>query len=251
MLQVGPGAPLAALGWETGVMDMGLRVAKEKVLMVLHLRQLGEDTLAGSIYREQVARGWPGLAQEVKDICTELKIEDANTTGMLKEDFKSILNLACMSANEQILRKLAQNKSKCSTILKEVCGKKKYMENMKIQEVRKCFKARTMMLPFAGNYAADRRYAKSGWLCRCGVREEEEHIRAGRCPLYRDIWAEYDDLQDTDNLVSFLTRVLDRREQVEELDREEKEQERAELQPPVFASPLMGTSQSSDVCRLD
>ena len=139
-------------------------------------------------------------------------------------------------------------------ILKEVCGKKKYMGNMKIQEVRKCFKARTMMLPFAGNYAADRRYAKSGWLCRCGVREEEEHIRAGRCPLYRDIWAEYDDLQDTDNLVSFLTRVLDRREQVEELDREEKEQkeqERAELQPPVFASPLMGTSQSSDVCRLD
>ena len=130
MLQVGPGAPLAALGWETGVMDMGLRVAKEKVLMVLHLRQLGEDTLAGSIYREQVARGWPGLAQEVKDICTELKIEDANTTGMLKEDFKSILNLACMSANEQILRKLAQNKSKCSTILKEVCGKKKYMEIM-------------------------------------------------------------------------------------------------------------------------
>ena len=28
VLQVGPGVPLAALGWETGAMDMGLRVMK-------------------------------------------------------------------------------------------------------------------------------------------------------------------------------------------------------------------------------
>ena len=162
---------------------------------------------------------------------------------MLKGEFKILLNLACQAENEKILMKSAENRNKCVQILKEPCGKKKYMEEMKIDDVRKYFKAKTMMLPFAGNYSADRRYARSGWLCLCGEREEEEHIRAGRCPLYRDIRAEYGDLQDTDSLVSFLTRVLSRREQVEELEREEreeKEQEMAELLPPVFASPHVG-----------
>ena len=54
MLQVGPGTPLAALTWDTGMMDMEVRIWMEKLLLVLHLRSLNCNTLAGSIYREQV-----------------------------------------------------------------------------------------------------------------------------------------------------------------------------------------------------
>ena len=62
VLRVGPGAPLAALAWDTGIVDMELRVWKEKLLLILHLRSLEEDTLAGWIYREQAKNSWPGLA---------------------------------------------------------------------------------------------------------------------------------------------------------------------------------------------
>jgi hypothetical protein len=55
MLRVGPGAPTAALCWDTGLMDMGLRIWKEKVLMILYIRSLGEQTLARRIYDEQKA----------------------------------------------------------------------------------------------------------------------------------------------------------------------------------------------------
>ena len=40
ILRVGPGTPLAALAWDTGVLDMELRIWKEKLLLVLHLRSL-------------------------------------------------------------------------------------------------------------------------------------------------------------------------------------------------------------------
>merc|ERR1712082_424294 len=84
ILQVGPGAPLPSLYWETACMDMGLRVWREKVLLVLHIRNLGQETLASQIYQQQKAEGWPGLAAETKKICEELNIEDYNETSLTK-----------------------------------------------------------------------------------------------------------------------------------------------------------------------
>ena len=53
IFQVGPGVPIAALCWETGVLDMELRVLMEMLMLVLHIRGLGENTLARQIYEEQ------------------------------------------------------------------------------------------------------------------------------------------------------------------------------------------------------
>ena len=84
-----------------------------------------------------------------------------------------------------------------------------------------------MGLPFAGNYPGDRRFASTGWLCRCGSREQEEHIRGGEYPVYSDIRREYDSLEEDEELESFLIRVLDRRDQSDLLDREEQEEQRS------------------------
>ena len=254
VLQVGPGVPLAALCWETGVMEMGLRVKQEKLLFVLHLRQLGEETLAGQVYKEQVARGWAGLAKEAKEICEELSIEDVNKTKLSKKEYSQLVNLSCQAKNQQILRKQAENKKKCSKVFKEVCGFKSYMSDENINEVRKYFKTRTGMLPFAANYPGDRRFARTQWLCGCGQREEEEHIIEGRCPLYSDLRGEFGDLARDEELVSFLSQVLRRREQLEEVAREEGEQEeqkRAEVAAyeatSVLASSRAGQF-SNDCC---
>ena len=37
---------MAALTWDMGLMDMGLRVWREKILLILHLRSLDEEALA-------------------------------------------------------------------------------------------------------------------------------------------------------------------------------------------------------------
>ena len=55
-------------------MEMGLRVDREKVMLALHCRRLGEGALASQVYMEQQARGWPGLAKEASDTFETLGI---------------------------------------------------------------------------------------------------------------------------------------------------------------------------------
>ena len=55
VLQVGQGAPLPSLYWDFTCLDMGLRVDREKLMLALHCRRLGEDSLAGKVYAEQQA----------------------------------------------------------------------------------------------------------------------------------------------------------------------------------------------------
>ena len=223
ILQVGPGAPLSALGWETGLLDMKLRIYKEKLSMILHLKELDENSLAAQIYKEQVEKGWPGLAKEAKQICEELDIEDVNSSTLSTSEFKRLVTGAIKTKDESILREQAQNKTKCHNIMKEDYGKKEYLNDKKIEDVRQMFKTRVGLLPFAGNFSHDKRFANTGWLCRCGVKENETHITAGTCPIYEDIWHERGDLTNDEDLVKFFSAVLERRSLLDRLEEEERD----------------------------
>ena len=54
-----------------------------------------------------------------------------------------------------MLREQAKEKTKCERIMKDRYGKKEYITQMKIGEVRKYFKTRVGLLPFANNYKND------------------------------------------------------------------------------------------------
>ena len=49
---------------------------------------------------EQRENKWPGLAEEVTTICSNLDIEDANTTAMSKNSYKNLLEKACRKKDE-------------------------------------------------------------------------------------------------------------------------------------------------------
>ena len=70
----------------------------------------------------------------------------------------------------------------------------------------------------AGNFTHDKRFARTGWWCRCREeREEEEHVK-DRCPMYDDLREKYTDLDDDDQLVNFFQEMLDRRDEIDEED---------------------------------
>ena len=71
---------MVSLAWDTAVLDMSFRVQIEKLLLILHIRSMQEDTLAKKIYMEQKKLNLPGLAKETTLICQSLNIEDCNTT---------------------------------------------------------------------------------------------------------------------------------------------------------------------------
>ena len=73
------------------------------------------------------------------------------------------------------------------------------------------------MLPFAGNYSKDLRFARTDWLCWCGEeREEELHLLSGKCDVYGEIRGRYGNLDNDNELVKFFSEVLARRDKLEE-----------------------------------
>ena len=68
------------------------------------------------------------------------------------------------------------------------------------------------MLPLAGNFGHDHRFARTGWLCRCGESLEQEQHLVTSCPMYEDIRLKYDDLESDTNLAAFFKEALARRD---------------------------------------
>ena len=99
VLQVSQGAPSASLLWDLAALDMSLCVYKEKILLVLHLRNLENTTLAGQVFSEQKGNNWPGLSEETRLICENLDLEDRNITKLCKSQYVKILNCALHQKN--------------------------------------------------------------------------------------------------------------------------------------------------------
>jgi hypothetical protein len=207
--------------------------------------------MAGKVYREQVAMDWPGLAEETKEICTKLGIENCNTanitTTLDKNHYKRIIKEAIVKKNESILRGQAEGKIKCVKIMKEQYGKKNYIGESLISDVRTWYRTRVGLLPFAGNYSHDRRFAKTDWMCRCEeAKENEPHLRSGECPAYDDIIANYRNLDDDEELVKYFQEVLERRDRIDDTNEEERrvEEERREEERGL----LGGGDPTADAC---
>ena len=103
--------------------------------------------------------------------------------------------------------------------MKEDYGKKEYISSTNIKTVREQYRTRFGLLPFAGNYSHDRRFASTNWLCRCKqTREEEFHLISGKCPIFGDLKKQFGDLSDDSNLVQFFREVLEKRDQLDQKD---------------------------------
>ena len=123
VLQVGPGAPLASLLWDTAMLDMGLQVWREKLMLMLHVVCLDEETLANRVYIEQRKNKLPGLAQETEDICIKLGIESVHTTRLGPKNYRKVVSEALHRENERRLLKavmLTEKYGRKNTWLKRV-----------------------------------------------------------------------------------------------------------------------------------
>ena len=222
IFQVGPGAPLASMAWDITCLDMGVRVMQHKVLLALHLRYLDQESLAHRVYMEQLAMGWPGLALEVEQICEDLNIENANTTRCDRLDYKLILSQACHKKNESILRGLGEGKEKCHRIANEQYGVKEYLQNKSMADVRNVYRTRYGQRDFAGNFSKDNKYRKTNWMCLClQSKEKESHIISEQCPVYSDIRKKYLNFDNDEDLVLYFDEVLERRDLIDSMERDE------------------------------
>ena len=78
---------------------MSLRVWIEKIMLIIHIRNMDNNTLARRIYEEQKIQKLPGLATETASFCQILGIEDCNISTMSKALCRKVLVKACHKKN--------------------------------------------------------------------------------------------------------------------------------------------------------
>ena len=183
-------------------------------MLAYHIRRLEDRALAKQVYAEQLARGWPGLAKECKEICERLKVEDVNETVMSKNQFKKHVEKACQVEDEAMMKRKMESLSKMSDRIAEDCKMKEYMKNNLVSVVRDIFRIRTNMNQLRGNFKNDYKLTKQGSRCNCGL-EEENNKHIMECSLYYDIRVGKDMSCDKE-LVEFFRAVMDRRRKKDE-----------------------------------
>ena len=175
-------------------------------MLVLHIKRLDEKTLARKMYEEQMTEKWPGLAKEAENICQELS----------NKVYRDLITKACHKKNEERIRKKAEGRIKCERIPCEEYGRKEYIDISQISNVRQMYRTRFKMMPFAGNYSHDRRFASTDWLCQCRIEKENEaHLISGNCHIYGKIRDKYDSIDDDQTLVKFFNEILAMRDLLE------------------------------------
>ena len=59
-------------------------------------------------------------------------------------------------------------------------------------------------------------------MCKCEKsKEKEKHITSYDCPVYSDIRAKYPDFDKDDDLVSYFNEVLERRDMIDSMEKDE------------------------------
>ena len=167
--------------------------------------------MARKVYLDHVSNKWPGLVQEVEQICLELAIQSPAITKQSHKLYRNNQVSACHEKNKEMLISECEGKTKCERMLNEDYGRKEYVDMELIGNVRDTYKARFGMLDFADNYKNDRRFAGVGGLCKCKRdRESEPHLLSGQCEVFGEIRASYGDLKDEKAWLSSLKKFSTR-----------------------------------------
>ena len=206
VLKVPESCPKVALRCETGMLGMKWRVWEMKIFLLMRIRNHSEDTLCRQIYEEGKSKGWPGLGQEVKEICEIINIPDVNEVSLPKTVIKKAVfdhHHTEMKAEVMSMKKLDQIKN---DDLIQVQG---YFENKSIENARMSFKLRSQMLEnIPGNFKNKFKKDEEKLKCQhCDLSEVMTQSHCVECTAWTDLKKDLD-LTKIDDLVKFFQRLL-------------------------------------------
>ena len=130
----------------------------------MRIRNHDQDTLCRQIYEEGNSKGWPGLANEVSDICSTIDIPDVNEISVPK----SVLKKAIMNHHYGELKKEIASMKKLDLIKEdEFRETQSYFRDKSIENGRMAFRIRCQMVDnIPGNFKNKYRKEKEKLKCR-------------------------------------------------------------------------------------
>ena len=181
-------APRASLRATLGLQAMKWRVWEAKILLVQAIRRQEEGGLAREVLEEQLQMGWPGLAQEVSQICQDIHLPDGAREDIDNEDIKKAIKYDHLKALKLQLRgrKLQQMANSDVSTRREYTG-------WSLLECRMAYRLETEMFVCRANMAT--MYGRDLTCRACtpgaedgavGPDEDQDHLEV--CPGYGSLW---------------------------------------------------------------
>ena len=167
------------------------------MLLLLAIKQQEDDCLAKQVLQEQARMGWPGLAEEVRVICQEVGLQDANRddVAMCKEDVKGAIKLHHVQA-----MKSSMKGEKLRILARSDLRVRKEYTQLRVEECRMAFRLDTFQFDCSANMPS--RYGRDLRCRACcpldgskagpggAVQEEhdetQEHLEV--CRGYANLW---------------------------------------------------------------
>ena len=207
MLTVPESCPKIALRCETGMMGMKWRIWKEKIMLVVRIKDQDSSVLSRQVYEESLIRGWPGLGKEVSGICLEIGIPDVNKVVVTKEDIRE----AIWNHHYRDMKIELEKSKKLGDIKHEDFSEvQNYFKVKSVETTRMAFKVRAKMISeIPENFK--NKYKEEGLKCvYCNQGEISSQSHCMVCPAWGKC-REGLDLTNILDLVVFFRKVLDER----------------------------------------
>lgn len=150
-----------------GMLSVRVRIMREKLRLVVAIRNLSEETLAKQVFREQKDLGLPGLVKEAQDICIKIGIRDITEVDVTKEEMEDALETYNVKlTKEEMGEKIKYHEMKNEDIRKP----QKFLEEMNLEECSIAMRVKSFMVDCPGNMRA--RYKGREDCLRCKLKPE-------------------------------------------------------------------------------
>ena len=112
-------------------------------MLLVRIKMHEESVLARQIYEESKARGWPGLGEEVTQICEVIGIPDVNHVNIPK---KTIISAIERNHYEDLKSELEHSKKLKDIKDEDFTSVQEYFKGKSVKNTRMAFKIRSKML---------------------------------------------------------------------------------------------------------
>ena len=94
-------------------------------------RRKEDEALAKEMMEEQVTNKWPGLVEEVNEMCVSMRIEDPKTTEVGKRAYSKMVKEACRWKDEALMKEEMERMKdkKMRTMVSQNLDLKEYVKN--------------------------------------------------------------------------------------------------------------------------
>ena len=198
--------PKPAACWDTAMMMVKMRIIKNKLIFVKYLSLLNEESLATKVFTEQKLNRWPGLVAESVTYGRDFGLSPFDERQSLIQ-FKYEVKKKLSEANGDLLKAKIIKLKKLECMKMEEYGRKDYLSNLRLDEVRTLFRKRTMMLDFKDNFRNRKDYSDDLWVCDSCERAIESQSHVLWCPAYQEL-RENKDLSSNKDLAEYMGKVL-------------------------------------------